>query len=104
MAVPAFGLTGAAISRAMSGMVLVGVTSFWSRRVLPVAFPIGAIMLYFGVSALAAWGIDSFGLALGIRAATPKLAGWTAITGVLGGLLWIRTERAERGRSRLARA
>jgi len=95
--VPLFGMNGAATSRLLGGLVLVGVTAAWSHRVLPVAFPFAAMVLYFVASAAAAVGIDHATAGHGLSGVVRALAAWTCLTSLFVALSWSKLRAAERG-------
>ena len=75
--VPVFGANGAAVSRLVGGLVLVGATAAWSNLVFPIAFPFATMILYFAAAAAVAFGIDYVVAGRGLLFA---LLGWTAAT------------------------
>ncbi len=81
--VPLFGMNGAAATRLFGGLVLVAGTAAWSDRIFPIAFPFGAMALYFLAAAAAAFGIDRGAAGHGLAGVIAALAAWTAITGLL---------------------
>lgn len=85
---PPFGPDGAAISRLLAGLVLVGVTALSSHRVFPITFPFVGMLMYFAASVIAAVVIDGATSTPGLLSATVELVVWTVVTGFLGGLLW----------------
>jgi O-antigen/teichoic acid export membrane protein len=101
IAVPLFGMDGAATTRLFGGMVLVSATAAWSHRVFPIAFPFVEMLLYGVVSVIAAIGIDQATTALGLwPRVISGLIAWTAVTAVCAAVGWIRLRAAER-RTRL---
>jgi O-antigen/teichoic acid export membrane protein len=86
--VPLFGSDGAAVSRLLAGVVLVGVTAAMSNRIFAVAFPFLGMAVYFAASAIAAAVIDHVGTGQGLGYVALELAAWTAVSVLVGGLLW----------------
>jgi O-antigen/teichoic acid export membrane protein len=88
--VPTYGMAGAAISRLIGGIVLVAVTAVLSYRVMPIAFPFGRIVVCFVAAVAAAWIIDRAMPAKGFWNVAAALMEWSAATGLISTLAWIR--------------
>ena len=95
--VPSFGAEGAAISRLLGGLVLVGTTAAWSHRIFPIRFPLLAMVLYAAISAATALGLDQGVAGRGPVRLVFALAGWTLMTGWCASLLWNKVRVAEAG-------
>ena len=87
--VPILGADGAALGRISGGVVLLGVTGWWSYRVLPIRFPLAGMLLFCGASALIAVLIDDVVAGRGLLPLAAALLVWTAVIAGLGGLLWL---------------
>lgn len=73
-------------------------TAVWSNRITPLPNPLGAMVAYFGCSAVAAFAIDRLSADHGLLGVAVALVAWTAATAGLGALLWLRVVRGQGGR------
>ena len=90
--VPRFGMEGAAISRLLGALALVGTTALLSERVFTVAFPVREMALVATAAAIAAVTVDHIlGAGHGLFDAALELACWTAGMGGIALLLLNRT-------------
>ena len=89
--VPSIGMAGAAVSRMLGGFVLLAITAAWSHRVFPVAFPVGALLLYVVTASGLAVVIDEGTATHGLAGVVIALGVWSLGVGVLSAALWALT-------------
>ena len=93
--VPLFDADGAAASRLLGGLVLAAATAGWSNRIVPVAFPYLAMVLYFCTSAGIAACIDQLTSSLRVPGMISAQLAWAAATAVSATLAYIFVRRIE---------
>jgi O-antigen/teichoic acid export membrane protein len=88
--VPLFGVDGAAGSRLIGGVVLVGVTAAWSNRILPVDFPFAELFVYACASIITAACIDRAVGSSDLPRLLIALIAWTAASAAFAWVVWSR--------------